>query len=67
MVLPSPTNNMNLILSLIVLVIGVVIALYLIGILAAAIALPAIIWTLIKIVIVIGALAYIVRLFGYNF
>ncbi len=55
---------MNIIISLIVLVIGVVIAFYLIGILAAAIALPAIIWTLIKVVIVIAALIYLARLFG---
>ncbi len=55
---------MNIIISLIVLVIGVVIAFYLIGILAAAIALPAIIWTLIKVVIAIAALIYLARLFG---
>jgi len=42
----------------------VVIAFWLLGILAAAAALPGIIWTLIKIVIVIGALIYLARIFG---
>lgn len=55
---------MNLILSLIVLVLGIVIAFWLLGLLAAAIALPAIIWTIIKVLIVVGALAYLLRLFG---
>jgi hypothetical protein len=55
---------MNTILSLILLVLGVVIAFWLLGLLAAAIALPTIIWTLIKVLIVVGALAYLLRLFG---
>jgi hypothetical protein len=55
---------MNLILSLIVLVIGVVVAFWLLGLLAAAVALPAIIWTLIKVAIVIAAVVYLLRLFG---
>jgi hypothetical protein len=57
---------MNRIVSLILLVIGVVIAFWLIGLLAAAVALPAILWTLIKVVIVLAALAYVLRLFGVN-
>jgi hypothetical protein len=58
---------MNLIVSLLVLVIGVVIAFWLLGLLAAALALPAILWTLIKVVIVIVAVGYVLRLFGYHF
>jgi hypothetical protein len=57
---------MNLIISLLVLVIGVVIAFWLLGLLAAAIALPAIIWTLIKVVVIIAALVYVLRLFGVS-
>lgn len=55
---------MNLVLRIVLLVIGVVVAFWLVGLLAAAIALPALIWTLIKIAIVIGALVYLARLFG---
>ncbi|MGI8470305.1 MAG: hypothetical protein ACR2N3_17840 [Pyrinomonadaceae bacterium] len=58
---------MNTIISLIVLVIGVIVVLYLVGLLATAVALPTIIWTLIKVLIILGALAYVVRLFGYSF
>jgi hypothetical protein len=58
---------MNIILSLIVLVLGIVIAFWLLGLLAAAIALPAIIWTIIKVLIVVGALAYLLRLLGWVF
>jgi hypothetical protein len=46
------------------LAIGVVIAFWVIGLLAAAITLPAILWTLIKVAIVIAALVYLARTFG---
>lgn len=55
---------MNTIVSLILVVLGVVVAFWLLGLLAAAIALPALIWTLIKLVIVVAALVYMARLFG---
>jgi hypothetical protein len=55
---------MSLILKLVLLVIGVVVAFWLVGLLAAAIALPALLWTLVKIAVVIGALVYLFRLFG---
>jgi hypothetical protein len=55
---------MNTIISLILVVLGIVVAFWLLGLLAAAIALPAIIWTLIKVIIVVAALAYVARLFG---
>jgi hypothetical protein len=57
---------MNLIISLIVLVVGIIIAFWLLGLLAAAVALPGIIFLLIKVVIVIAALIYVARLFGVN-
>ncbi len=55
---------MNLVLRIVLLVIGVIVAFWLLGLLAAAIALPAILWTLIKLVIVIAALIYLARTFG---
>jgi hypothetical protein len=55
---------MSRIFSLMLLVIGVVIALWLIGLLATAIALPVVVWTLIKVLVVLAALAYVLRLFG---
>jgi hypothetical protein len=55
---------MNLILRLVLLAIGVVIAFWLVGLLAAAVALPAILWLLIKVAIVIAALVYLARTFG---
>lgn len=55
---------MNILIQAILAVIVAIIAIYLIGVLAAAIALPAVIWTLLKIVVGIAAIVYIVRLFG---
>jgi hypothetical protein len=55
---------MNLVIRLVLLAIGVVIAFWLVGLLAAAVALPAILWLLVKVAIVIGALVYLARLFG---
>lgn len=55
---------MNLVLSLIALVVGVIVAFWLIGLLATAIALPVVVWTLIKVLIVLAALAYVLRSFG---
>ena len=59
---------MSTIVSLIVLVVGIVVAFWLLGLLAASVvALPAIVWTLIKVIIVIAAIAYVLRLFGVHF
>lgn len=57
---------MNLIINLLVLVIGVVIAIWLVGMLATVIAIPAIIWTIVRVIIVLAALVYLLRLFGVS-
>ncbi len=54
----------SILVSAIVAVIVAILAIYVIGLLAASIVLPAIIWTLLKLVVGIVTVVYILRLFG---
>jgi hypothetical protein len=54
---------MNLIFNLIIIAIAVLVGFWVLGLLAAALALPAIIWTLLKVLLVIVAVVWLINAF----